>query len=119
MSLNPQAVFIGKAPAGTQAQVNVDNVGKLQTSRGGTRSSLNITAAAVVKATPGRIAKLVVTTAGAAGTVNDCITTGAAAAGNLIATIPATIGIYDLDWPCLVGITITPGAAQVVSVSYT
>lgn len=82
----------------------------------GESSSLNITTATVVKAGAGRIVRFVVTTAGAAGTIHDSATTGAA--GTLIATIPATVGIYYLDFPVTTGILVTPGAAQVVSVSY-
>lgn len=111
MSLNPNVVSLshGRVPG-------VD--GALPTTRGGNLSRLNITAATVVKATPGRIAKVTVNVAGAAGTVSDCITTGAVAASNLVWAIPAVVGVYDLDWPCLLGIVVTPGAAQVVSISY-
>jgi len=107
----------GKKPSGATAPFNSDTLGNLVTCTG-TTSSLNITAATVVKATPGRLVKINVLTAGAAGTASDCATTGAVAAANLICNIPATVGIYSLDWPCLVGIVITPGASQVLSVSY-
>lgn len=85
----------------------------------GQSSTLNITAATVVKATPGRLVRINVTVAGAAGTANDCATTGAAAAANVICAIPAVVGVINIEWPCATGIVITPGAAQVVSVSYT
>lgn len=81
-----------------------------------TNSALNITTATAVKTGAGRIVRFVVTTAGAAGTIHDSATTGAT--GTLIATIPATVGIYYLDFPVTTGILVTPGAAQVVSVSY-
>lgn len=82
------------------------------------KSALNLAASAVVKAGPGRLMKASVNVAGAVGTVNDCLTTGAAAAGNQIGVIPAVVGVYTFDWPCLVGIVYVPGAAQVVSISY-
>ncbi|KWN80868.1 hypothetical protein WM24_23835 [Burkholderia ubonensis] len=79
----------------------------------------NITAAAVVKATPGRLVRINVVVAGsAAGTANDCATTGAAAAANEIAVIPNTVGTYYLDWPCATGIVVVPGTGQTVAVSY-
>ena len=118
MSLNPNAVFAFRTGT-VSTQPSLHAQGKVQVTEGGLLSSLNITAAAVVKATPGRIAKVAVIVAGAAGTVNDCATTGTAVAGNVIFEIPAVVGVYPLDWPCLVGIVVVPGAAQVVSVSYT
>jgi len=87
---------------------------------GGSQSVLNITAATVVKANPGTLFTVSVTTPGtAAGSVHDCATTGAATAANLVFGIPfAAAGVYTLTWPCLTGITITPGAGQVLSVSF-
>lgn len=81
-------------------------------------SKINLAASTVVKAGPGRLMKVSVNVAGAVGTVNDCLTTGAAAAGNQIGVIPAVVGVYTFDWPCSVGIVYVPGAAQVASVSY-
>lgn len=87
---------------------------------GGSQSHLNITAATVVKATPGTLWTITVNTAGSApGTASDVATTGGVSAANLVAEIPNTVGIYELTWPCLVGITITPGTGQVLSVSFT
>lgn len=82
------------------------------------KSALNVAASTVVKAGAGRLMKVSVNVAGAVGTVNDCLTTGAAAAANQIGVIPAVVGVYTFDWPCLVGIVYVPGAAQVVSISY-
>lgn len=86
---------------------------------GGSTSVLNITAATVVKAAPGTLWTITVTTAGsAAGSAHDVLTTGGAAAGNLIFDIPNTVGVYTLYWPCKTGIVITPGTGQVLSVAY-
>ena len=84
----------------------------------GALSLLNVSAATVVKAGSGRVARVSVSVAGAAGTVNDSLTTGAVAASNQIAVIPAAIGIYLIDWPFISGLVVAPGAAQVVAVSY-
>lgn len=102
---------------GAQAPALLDGTGNLITAQG-VNTVLNVTAATVIKATPGRLVKICVTVAGAAGTANDCITTGAAAAANVLCAIPATVGVIAVDMPAKVGIVITPGAAQVVSVSY-
>jgi hypothetical protein len=85
-------------------------------SEAGYSSSLNVTAATTVKATVGRIFRVAVVTAGVAGQVCDSATVCAAA--NVVFTIPAAVGIYDLNWPMLTGIRIEPGAAQVVAVSW-
>lgn len=84
----------------------------------GDKTTYNVAASAVIKAAPGRLVRVSVITAGAAGTVNDCLTVAAAAVGNQIGVIPAAVGIYYFDWPCLTGIVYVPGAAQVVAVSY-
>lgn len=76
---------------------------------------LNITAATVLKVGPGRLVKLVVITAGAAGTVNDCATTGAAAAANELCALPAVVGPIDMNVAFQTGLVITPGAAQVIA----
>ncbi len=87
-------------------------------------SSLNVTAAAVIKATPGYLCRVVVIVAGSGSviTFNDCTTTGAAAASNTIwsiASASATAGsVFYLDWPCADGIvcsSISTGATIAVS----
>ena len=89
-----------------------------QDTQQGLFSALNLTTATVLKTGGGRVARVIVNTAGAAGTLSDCSTTGAVAAANLIAVIPATAGVYYLDFPYSVGLTYTPGANQVASISY-
>lgn len=84
-----------------------------------TNPSYNLSVATVVKASAGTLWRINVVTAGStSGTANDCTTTGAAAAGNLICEIPNTVGTIELQWPAATGIVIVPGTGQVVSVSY-
>ncbi len=86
---------------------------------GGLFTHLNITAATVVKASPGRVCRVSVVVAGStAGTVNDVLTTGGAAATNQVATIPDVVGNYSIEMPCLTGIVVVPGTGQTVAVSY-
>lgn len=86
---------------------------------GGTSNRLNITVATLVKATPGTIYNVSVTTAGTTtGAVNDAALVANAAASNLVATIPNTVGNYSMVFPCKTGIVITPGTGQVLSVSF-
>lgn len=85
----------------------------------GRSSRLFINGTTVVKAVPGTVIQLNVLAAGSGtGTVNDCATTAAVATANEIAVIPETVGPLLLNFPCLVGITITPGTGQELSVSY-
>ena len=86
---------------------------------GGNRALLDVTAAAVVKATSGILVSVSVIVAGSAtGTVNDVATTGGAAAANQFGTIPNTVGTYTWNWPCGTGIVVVPGAGQTLAVSY-
>ena len=126
---------IGTAPAttpgGSAAPEKLDVAGLLLTTRGGKSSLLNATAAVAVKATPGRIAKLIIIdpgTTGGAFTINDCATTGAAAAANTIWSAPyngtgiVKGAVIDLDFPCAVGITLSAvpsGGTPIVAISYT
>jgi hypothetical protein len=89
------------------------------TTTGGQLQTYNITTATVIKALPGRVFRVNVQVAGSTtGTVNDCATTGAAAAANQIAVIPETVGPLVLEWPCATGIVVVPGTGQTISVSY-
>lgn len=83
-------------------------------------TTLNITSATVLKAQPGTVLSFAVLVAGAAGTINDCATTGTAAAANAICALPAavTAGMAPVGISTTVGIVIVPGAAQVVAVSW-
>ena len=116
-----------KTPSGALAPSYQDQAGNLQTTTGGTKSALNLTAAAVIKASTGRIAKVVIVAPGSgsgAFTLNDCATTGAATAANTIWTqaFGGTAGtVINLDWPCAVGLVLSavPGAGSpILAVSY-
>jgi hypothetical protein len=50
-----------------------------------------------------------------AGSVNDCTTAGAVAAGNQVIVIPNTVGITVLNIPCDNGITVVPPVANSAS----
>jgi hypothetical protein len=125
---NPLSAFVA-IYNGVLKALNLDSFGLLQSTRGGTSTALNLTAAAVVKAKPGRVARLVIVAGGTASdgtfTLNDCATTGAASAANTIASIAAgaTAGtVIDLDWPCTTGIVLSavPSAGSpIIAISYT
>ena len=92
---------------------------------GGNTSTLNITAAKVVKGAPGCLYRIVVQNAGTSGvlTINDLAATSGAAAGNqiislttaqLTAILAANGGIITLEWPCLTGIAVTTISGGIV-----
>lgn len=122
--------FAGQSPiqaynsvntSGYAAPQKLDANGAVIANTDGTKSRLNVTAATVVQTAAAgaqRIIRFVVTTAGAAGALYDASTTGGAAAASLIAVMPATVGIYDLNFPIASGVLVVPGSGQVVSVSY-
>ena len=83
----------------------------------GRNSLLNIAASVVVKKVAGIVGTLVINTAGTSTAVYDCATTGAAAAGTLIGTFTA-VGIYKLNFPALVGITVIVTGGSVSSLSF-
>ena len=85
----------------------------------GSTSTLNISAATVVKAVPGRMVRVNVIVAGSTlGGVHNTTTTGAAAAANQIFAIPNVVGTYVLHWPMTSGIVVVPGTGQVVATSH-
>lgn len=105
-------------PSDDPANLNVDASGNLRTS-GGVSFATNIGAAVAVKATPGRLRRIIILAPGSGSgvfSVNNSATTGTAAAANLIWT--RAFGdvkagdIYEVDVPCSVGITVSavPGA---------
>jgi len=119
MAQNPLAANTALNTNNSYAAQRLDAQTSLLVSHGGISSSLNITAATVVKATPGRLVRISVIVAGSTvGTANDVITTGAVAVANQIATIPAAVGVIVVEWPCAAGITVVPGTGQTLSVSY-
>lgn len=104
-----------------------DPNGTEQAQGGGNSSALNISAAQVIKATPGRLCKITVLgVVGTGGnlTFNDCATTGAATTANQIYFGAGTLAVGSvviLDWPCLNGIVcsaVPTGGTVQINVSF-
>jgi len=84
-----------------------------------TSSALDLTAATVVKATPGFAVTIsVLATSSTAGAIYDAKLTTGNTVANQIAVIPATVGNYVVNFPAKVGITVAPGTGQTVAISY-
>ena len=82
-------------------------------------SSLNISAATLVKPTNGFAVKVSVTVAGsAAGAIYDSASIAGAGTANLIAVIPDVAGTYSIEFPFANGLVVSPGTGQTVSISY-
>lgn len=74
----------------------------------------------VLKATAGTVVSVSVQAGGATGAIYDCATTGATVPnGNQVGVIPSAQGVYQFDFPCLVGIVVVPGANTIISIAYT
>lgn len=111
-------------------RVLADAQGNLGVQNGGRSSSLNLTAAAAIKGSAGRLRRIVIVAPGSTSgtwTLNDCATTGAAAASNVIfkmaydaaANVAGTV--IELDWPCATGIVLSAvpgGGSPILAVSY-
>lgn len=82
---------------------------------GGNSRTLQVNAAAVIKAAPGTLFRVITQTVGTAGvlTINDTTTTGAAGAGNQVISLPfgnaniAAGGVLSVEFPCTSGIVIS------------
>lgn len=85
----------------------------------GSGNQKNVSATTVIKAKPGTVVSINVITAGStAGSLNDCATTGAVAAGNKFFTVPAVVGPNPVNWNVSAGCVYTPGTGQVIAISY-
>lgn len=121
----PSSIAVGPAKQGVLLAADAN--GALTVTDGGLKSVLDVTAAAVIKASPGRLAKIMIVAPGTGGvlTINDCASVGAAATANEILTIAfgsLTVGqVIEFDWPCAVGIVVSavPSGGSQISVSYT
>lgn len=121
MPQSPIGAVVAKNASNALVPLLVDSDGDLRVAAGGVNSALDITAAKVIKATPGRLIRVVVNVVGTAGslTLNDTTTTGGAAAANQILTIAfgsLTVGqVLTLEWPCSSGIVVSavPTGGQV------
>lgn len=120
MGQNAQAATIARAKgSNAQSQPFTDAAGALMTGKG-TSTALNKTATAgvLISAAARRICKVIVNTAAStAGGIYDSSVANIAA-GTLVFAIPQTVGIYDVDMPLGVSLSLVVGTGGVVSLSY-
>ena len=95
----------------------INGLGQTYLQVSGSRVSRQISAATVVMVGQGRIARVVVTTAGsAAGSIYDASISTATT--QKIFVIANTLGVTEINIPVENGIVVAPGTGQVVTVSY-
>jgi len=97
--------------------LQTDNQGALLTAQGASES-LDVAASSVIQTGAGRVGRVSVLVAGAAGGMYDSATVASAAAANEIAVIPATQGNIAIDMPFTNGLVYEPGASQTASISF-
>lgn len=120
MPQNPNQVYSSLNPSNVPAASKVDAVGSLRTVSSPGLSTLNMTAATLVKSGAGRVGTINVVVGGsAAGAVHDCATTGAASAANKIAVLPQTNpSTIPLNFPVTLGLVVVPGTGQTITACY-
>lgn len=84
----------------------------------GDKTFLGVTENTLVATEAGRLVNVIVSVAGAAGTIHDAATVAAATTSNVIAVTPATAGVLSINVPFTSGLVIKPGAGQTVGVTY-
>jgi hypothetical protein len=83
----------------------------------GSQNVANVSVATLVKSGQGRVATVVVTTAGSTdGYIYDA--TNANATTNKIYVIPNTVGAIFVNMPVNLGLVVAPGSGQIIAVSY-
>jgi hypothetical protein len=129
MPQNPNQVYPGVASGVAKPQY-MDSMG-VQVTANGASAALNITAASVIKATPGRVARVSILAPGSTSgsfVLNDCATTGAATTANQVFNLPyngtnnIAGSVFNVEIPCAVGIVCSavPGAGSPrIVVTYT
>jgi hypothetical protein len=95
----------------------INGLGQTYLQVSGSRVSRQISAATVVLVGQGRLARVIVTTAGsAAGSIYDASVSTATTPK--IFVIANTLGVTEINIPVENGIVVAPGTGQVVTVSY-
>jgi hypothetical protein len=81
-------------------------------------ANITATTGTAIKTTGARVVRVNVVAASAStGGIYDCTAIAGTAAGNKIFSIPATVGMYALEWPCSSGVTVFPGVGMTLAVS--
>lgn len=123
---NPLAVTVAKNSSNSQKTLNLNDDGGLNVhvindiNIASFSRTLNITAPTVIKASTGTVGTVSVVVKGTGnGTLNDCATTGAAAASNAFFALDDTVtSATILNFPCTTGIVVVPGAGQTIAISW-
>jgi len=81
-------------------------------------ANLTVTTGTAIKTAPARVVRCnVIAASTGTGGIFDCAAIGSTAAGNKIFSIPATVGMYTLEWPMSTGVTVFPGVGMTLAIS--
>jgi hypothetical protein len=107
--------MFGQGPNNAYVPIQCDAGGFLALAGGS--GVYNITSASVVKAVAGVAKRISVIVPGSSpGAIYDARTL-ASTSGRQVFAIPATAGVYVLEWPCATGISVVPGAGQTLAIT--
>ena len=99
--------------------VALNNINQTYEFLGGKTTSATVTAQTVIATGSGRLVNISVVVAGTTvGTINNSQIIPSITAGNAIAAIPTTIGVYPCGCNFTNGLIVTPGTGQSVNVTY-
>ena len=85
----------------------------------GTKTYVAISANTLVNQGASRIVRISVIVAGSTtGSLYDASSVAGAVSGNIVATIPEAVGIYEMNIPTINGIVVKPGTSMVLAVVY-
>lgn len=104
MAQYPPTVFAATNSAGRPAALRAEAAES---------AVLNISADSVLKTSAVRVGRVSVVVTGTADPgVYDCAATGAISSTCQVAAVPNTVGVYLIDWPCAVGLTVAAADAK-------
>ena len=108
--------MFGQAPSRAYVPMQVDALGNMRMGIAGS-AVVGITSASVVKASAAVAQRVSVLVPGSAGAIYDTNTLASTVAARQVFVIPATAGVYTLEWPCATGVTVVPGAGQTLAIT--
>jgi hypothetical protein len=108
--------MFGQAPNRAYLPLQVDALGNMRMGPPAGSAVVGIASASVVKPAAGVVQRVSVLVPGSAGAIYDCNNL-ASTSGKQVFVVPATAGVYTLEWPCATGVTVAPGAGQTLAIT--
>jgi hypothetical protein len=109
--------MFGQAPSRAYMPLQVDALGNIRMGAPAGSAVVGISSASVVKVGAAVAQRVSVLVPGSAGAIYDTNTLASTVAARQVFVIPATAGVYTLEWPCATGVTVVPGAGQTLAIT--